>query len=131
VRRALAALALTVLLLGALTLTAHAAAPRPSGFTTGWAVVGVDGTLARGSGAVTARQLGTDGYYVVGFNRDVSQCAYVASGGTARAQDILDDAVVFTVAPSATSPSEVAVLEYDTILARDSYSSGFHLVVAC
>jgi hypothetical protein len=108
-----------------------AAAPRPAGFTTGWAVVNVDGSLARGSGATSSRQLGTDGYYIVDFNRDVSHCAFVASGGVANSTDILDDAVVFTVAPALNDAVGVAVLEYDTILARDSYSSGFHLIVTC
>jgi len=94
------------------------------------AVVHTDGSLARGNGVVTSVQLGTDGYYVVTFNRDVSQCTYTASGGTANATDILDDAVVFTVSPGPNT-STVYVLEYDAILARDSYSSGFHLIVEC
>src|SRR2546422_11217110 len=47
------------------------------------AVVKVDGSLARGRGAVSSSQLGVDGQYEVVFNRDVSNCVYVATGGQA------------------------------------------------
>jgi hypothetical protein len=102
----------------------------PGGFTTGWAVVNLDGSLARGSGAVGSAQNGVDGQYVVTFNRDVSRCAYVASGGEATAI-APDNAVVFTVAPAEGNVNAVFVQEYDAVLAQDSYSSGFHLTVTC
>lgn len=126
------ALALIIAALAALALNAGAsAAGRPQATATAlWAVVNTDGTLARGSGAVSSSQLGTDGYYTVTFNRDVSACAYTATGGAASASDVLDDAVIFTAQP-ATNPAGVLVLEYDAILGADSYSSGFHLVIAC
>jgi hypothetical protein len=111
-----------------------AAKPPPTtatgGFTTGWAVVNLDGSLARGSGAVGSAQNGVDGQYVVTFNRDVSRCAYVASGGEATAI-APDNAVVFTVAPAEGQANGVFVQQYDAVLAQDSYSSGFHLVVHC
>ena len=95
-----------------------------------WAVVNLDGSLARGSSVVSSAQLGVDGQYEVVFSRSVAQCAYVASGGEATATSP-DDAVVFTVAPRDTNPDAVFVQEWDGVLARDSYSSGFHLVVSC
>jgi len=94
------------------------------------AVVNVDGSLARSRGAVSSSQLGVDGQYEVVFNRDVSNCAYVASGGEATTLPP-DDAVVFTVAPRDGNANAVFVQEWDGVLGRDSYSSGFHLVVIC
>jgi hypothetical protein len=111
-------------------LLASFPAAAPPAFTTGWAVVRVDGSLARGSGATSSTQLGVDGQYTVTFNRNVAGCAYVASGGEATAI-APDDAVVFTVAPAEGSPNAVFVQEYDAILGADSYSSGFHLIVTC
>ncbi len=126
-------LVVTLAVVFALTMLAGtrtgAAVPRTSA-STGWAVVNLDGSLARGRDAVSSVQLGVDGQYEVVFNRDVSQCAYVASGGEADAVGA-DDAVVFTVAPRAGNPSAVFVQEWDGVLARDSYSSGFHLIVTC
>lgn len=49
-----------------------------------WAVVGGDGTLARGSHVVSTTSLiGTTGLYAVIFDRDVFNCAFLAgTGGT-------------------------------------------------
>jgi hypothetical protein len=105
-------------------------AARPVAPATLWAVVNLDGTLARGSSAVSSSQLGVDGQYEVVFNRDVSRCAYVASGGEATALGA-DDAVVFTVAPRFGNANGVFIQEWDGVLGYDSYSSGFHLIVAC
>lgn len=96
-----------------------------------WAVVNTDGSLARESGAVSSVATGTDGAFVVTFARDVSLCAYAVTGGAASSADVLDDAVVFTAAPSGTGPDDVFVLEYDAILGYDWASSGFHLIVTC
>lgn len=95
-----------------------------------WAVVNLDGSLARGNGATSAYSLEVDGQYEVVFNRNVASCSFVASGGEATNLSP-DDAVVFTVAPSQTNVNTVFVQEWDGILGRDSYSSGFHLIVAC
>ncbi len=48
-----------------------------------WAVVNPDGTLARGSGATASgRAAGfAAGVYTVTFNRNVTQCAYMATIG--------------------------------------------------
>ncbi len=86
--------------------------------------------IARGRGAVSSAQLGVDGQYEVVFDHDVSACAYVASGGEATPIGP-DDAVVFTVAPRGGNVNAVFVQEWDGVLARDSYSSGFHLIVIC
>jgi len=94
------------------------------------AVVNLDGSLARGRGAVSSSQLGVDGQYEVVFDRDVSNCVYVASGGEATTV-APDDAVVFTVAPRDGNVNAVFVQEWDGVLARDSYSSGFHIIVVC
>jgi hypothetical protein len=108
--------------------TGGAAAPRQSSVYS--AVVNLDGSLARGRGAVSAFANGVDGQYEVTFGVNVSTCTYVASGGEATALSP-DDAVVFTVAPAQDSANNVFVQEWDGVLARDSYSSGFHLVVVC
>jgi len=106
-------------------------AARPSPTSTSlWAVVNVDGTLARGSGAVSSEALGVDGQYVVTFNRDVSQCAYVGAGGEAT-PFTSDDGITIGAAPSDADVNAVFIQEYDAILGVDSYSSGFHLIVAC
>jgi hypothetical protein len=125
---AVAALVLAATLLAAITAQA---APRPTAFTVGWAVVNVDGTLARGSGAVSSVAVGTDGVYFVRFNRDVSGCAYVGAGGEATTFPPDDAIVIGASAGDRGDPNEVSVIEYDAILARDSYSSGFHLIVTC
>lgn len=58
--------------------------PPGQGATALWAVVQADGSLARGSGATASERFGP-GLFGVTFDRDVSGCAYVASGGTATA----------------------------------------------
>ncbi len=127
-KRFVLAAVVTVGLLAAVVGTA--AAQRTTSGATSWAVVNTDGSLARGAGAVASAQTGTQAFYLVTFNKDVSQCAYTASGGTAASTDVDDNAVVFTVNP-ATNPDQVLVEEYDAILGFDSFSSGFHLIVAC
>lgn len=50
-----------------------------------WAVVNLNGSLARGSRVTSVTKLGV-GQYEVTFNRDVSQCAYVATTKNAYSQ---------------------------------------------
>ena len=114
----------------AVALGSASGAARNTTATTLSAVVTVDGLLARGRGAVSAAQLGVDGQYEVVFNRDVSTCTYVASGGEATTFPP-DDAVVFTVGLREGNANAVFVQEWDGILGIDSCSSGFHLVVVC
>jgi len=47
-----------------------------------WAAVGSDGTLARGKGAVDVVRSDV-GRYIVGFNRGIKDCVYVAAIGLA------------------------------------------------
>jgi hypothetical protein len=126
-KRVLYACAILVL---ALAVTSPSFAARPTPTVPIWAVVNLDGSLARGSGAVSSSQLGVDGQYEVVFSKNVANCAYVASGGEATTNSP-DDAVVFTVAPRDSNPNAVFVQEWDGVLGVDSYSSGFHLVVTC
>ena len=129
-RRTLIAVATTLVALAGLLIAVQAPASAPPAQTTLWAVVNLDGSLARGSGAVSSAQLGVDGQYQVVFNRNVATCAYAATGGEATAT-APDDAIVLTVAPREGNTSAVFVQEYDAILGFDSYSSGFHLHVLC
>lgn len=94
------------------------------------AVVRVDGSLVRGTGAVSSATFGSDGYFEVIFNRDVRNCTYVANPGAPDAGGP-DDALTLSVSSRSTNPNGVALLMYDTILAADSRSSGFHLIVVC
>jgi hypothetical protein len=130
-RRYIAAVTSVIAIVLLLAVVRADAAPRPSSFTTGWAVVNVDGSLARGSGAVSAEAVGTDGVYFVRFNRDVSNCAYVGGAGEATTFPADDAITIGTAASDRGNPNEVYVIQYDAILARDSYSSGFHLIVVC
>jgi len=126
--RRLALILLVPLCLLALAVPSFSAAPvKPTTLT---AVVNVDGTLARGSGAVSSEALGVDGQYVVTFNRDVSQCAYVGAGGEAT-PFTSDDGITIGAAPSDSNSNAVFIQEYDAVLGFDSYSSGFHLIVVC
>ena len=118
------------LLLLAIAMATPSFSAAPARATVLSAVVNVDGTLVRGVGAVSSRSLEVDGEYVVTFNRNVSQCAYVGGGGEATPLPA-DDAITIGTSPSDTSVNEVYVIEYDAILGYDSYSSGFHLIVVC
>ena len=139
-KRYIVAIVATVVLAAGLSLVTTASAARPAaGPSVLSAVVTLDlsttpptASLARGVGAVSAVATGVDGAFEVTFNRDVSNCAYVGGAGEASANTPgPDDAITISTAPSAVSVNNVYVLEYDAILARDSYSSGFHLLVIC
>jgi hypothetical protein len=54
-----------------------------------WAVVNEDGTLARSSGGITSTRTG-DGAYRVDLNRNVGQCAWIATQVVTSAADIGD-----------------------------------------
>jgi hypothetical protein len=92
-----------------------------------FAVVNGDGTLARGFRAVSSEKIFT-GSYEVKFNRDVSQCAYVATIG-------LSTSVLVE------KPGEITVVaadgDPDTVFVKTSSSfgfeadRGFHLAVHC
>jgi hypothetical protein len=117
-----------------LLAAATAVAARPvSGPSTLTAVVAQDGHLAYGTGAVSARATGTDGSYVVTFDRDVSHCTYVAAAGDYVGDNYAgpDDAITVGAAPYDQDANSVYLLEYDAILGYDWSSSGLHLIVVC
>ncbi|MBP0018610.1 MAG: glycoside hydrolase family 18 protein [Cyanobacteria bacterium SBLK] len=93
-----------------------------------FAVVNLDGTLARGFGAVSSQRLSTGAYEVI-FNRNVRNCAYVATVGLAGSS-------------GATEPAAVSVVgRYNNVngvyVATSGFSLGtqkdepFHLIVQC
>jgi hypothetical protein len=93
-----------------------------------WAVVNVDGTLARGRGATSSDSLGVDGQYEVAFNRNVSNCAYVATLGDATASTGAEGVV--TVAPRDGNANAVFVQTFDVLTGTET-NLPFHLVALC
>jgi hypothetical protein len=123
----------------AVAVTPASSAPRPAP-TMLSAVVFVEpttqqATLVRGNGVTDAVWIGTDGFYHVTFNRDVSSCAYTATAGVPYWNSVNDDGVILNVAPASDGsgplPDAVTVQEYDAVLGRDNGSTGFHLIVEC
>jgi hypothetical protein len=90
-----------------------------------WAVVRADGSLARGSSGSSSERYGT-GLFGVTFDRDVSGCAYVASGGAASAGP--PPARMVDVAPRLGVVSGVYVRIDDAAGLADS---DFYLAVFC
>lgn len=131
--RTVTALGAVLVLALSVPIAIHSAPPSKSGPMVLSAVVDVDGHLVYGIGALSSEAIGTDGYYVVAFNRDVSHCTYVGSSGDYLGDGYAgpDDAITIGVGPWAPDVNKVEVVQYDTILQVDSYSSGFHLVVVC
>jgi hypothetical protein len=94
----------------------------------GWAIVNDDGTLAKGSNAVSSQNVGFDaGSYEVIFNSKLKSCAFTASIGSAVAADPLPYNIV--VSPRGGNIKGVYV--HVTDLSGNPASAGFHLVVTC
>ena len=91
-----------------------------------FAVVGDDGTLVRGAGAVSA-EVAAMAHYDVIFNRDVTGCAYVAVLGSVGST--LGPSGEAVVAQDPTNPNGVRVKTADSAGVLDPES--FHLHVAC
>lgn len=88
-----------------------------------WAVVNINGNLVRGSRVASVTHLGT-GQHEVRFNRNVSQCAYVATTNNAYSQAL----TIFT-ASGHLSPNGVFV---ETKNQGGGLTDGpFNVVVAC
>lgn len=103
--------------------------PGPAGTGVQFAVVGADGTLARGSTGVTSQLLdATNGRYQVNFGHDVSACAYTATAGDVAAGALAAPFVV-TVATRAGNVNAVFVQTWQTNGTGTPVS--FHLMVAC
>ena len=108
-----------------------------------WAVVRQDATLARGKHAVSSQklQIGMNppvtGAYVVTFDRDVSQCAYVVTegGDTGVVSAGISDAHQIQVYPSTQAgANSVLVTTSRRNFTNDTpelVALGFHLIVAC
>jgi len=85
-----------------------------------WAVVGSNGTLVRSNGVTSSSRIST-GNYLVTFDRDVSNCAYVGGNNIV---------VRGTVGANSAGGS---IVEVDTLLAgtTDVVDIPFQLIVAC
>jgi hypothetical protein len=92
-----------------------------------WAVVRDDGTLVRDHGATHVTTAGT-GNYRVFFNRNVRQCAYVATIGLPGASGTESPGEI-TVVGAAVDVKAVFVTTDDS--AGASAERGFHLMVNC
>jgi hypothetical protein len=106
-----------------------------------WAVVKLDGTLVRGSHVTSTQRLEPqfittgvgptaigDGAYEVIFDRDVTQCAYVATLGVSDAEEVLGRGGA-SVAARFLETNGVFVQTYDAAAA--DHDIGFHLAVFC
>ena len=102
----------------------------PAGSTTMWAVLDGDRMeLVRGSHAVAFKRSGTTphGFYLVTFDRDITQCSFVGTAGAAHFGNPLGYNV--TVGASAGEPTDVLVAtrsDFDTLA-----DASFHLAVFC
>jgi hypothetical protein len=93
-----------------------------------WAVVNSDGTLARGAGVVGVEKLaGAAGRYAITFDRNVTECAYVAVPGQPTGGSVF--ARQATTAPRDGEPNAAFVRIEDN--AGASADSSFHLIVSC
>jgi hypothetical protein len=104
--------------------------PGPPGppVTSLWAVVnGTDGTLARGSGVVATGSIGFADY-VVSFNRDVRNCAYLATAGLPGTGEQGPGALLH-VSQRELDPNGVRIRTFDEIAMPVLRS--FHLAVFC
>jgi hypothetical protein len=91
-----------------------------------WAVVNASGSIARSSGEVSSGRLNAGAYEVL-FNRDVTNCAYVASVGDPAA--LTPSAGYALVARRSGNANGVRV---DTRSGTATLSDrSFHLLVVC
>lgn len=123
-----AGLMLALALAGALAAAPVAAAPDQTlGPALLSAVVDSDGSLARGAGAVSSARLGTGQYEVI-FNRDVRDCTYGATVGSAATGGL---------APSAASPARRLGQDNGVFVRVSAGTTGnnidrpFHLTAFC
>lgn len=90
-----------------------------------WAVIGDDGTTARGSHVVSSTR-NNNGFYTVTFDRNVSGCAFVsATGGT---DDSIGKAFVGAARGATANAVNVDTFAFDTGGFQDN---SFHLAVFC
>jgi hypothetical protein len=84
------------------------------------------GIVSNSSGGVTVAKVGT-GEYEVDFHRNVSQCAFTATVGTATT--LVSDGIVTSVADVSGNANAVAVETTNT--AGTATDKSFHLIVVC
>ena len=95
-----------------------------------WAVVESDGTLVRGHGVVSAASIGASQYEVI-FNRNVRECAYVATIGSSGVPMLPFQAPgVIQVARRSTNVNGVA-LQTHSVSGTGTFLRSFHLAVHC
>lgn len=92
-----------------------------------WAVVELDGTLARGSGVVSTNHEGP-GDYTVRFNQDVRSCAWFATLGYSGAAGVPPPGSIVVVGESADVTGVWVSTDDMTGTATDR---SFHLTVMC
>jgi hypothetical protein len=92
-----------------------------------YAVVGSDGTLARGSNAASSARIGMGAYEVI-FDRNVTKCAYTATLGTTGAGSVTNPGSI-TVVGRAGQKRGVFVRTVDRLGSAADYP--FHLAVNC
>lgn len=117
-------LASAVLTLGASSQPAHATDSADR-----WAVVNQNGTLARGKGATSSGYAfaGVLGSYRVVFNKNVSNCAYVATIGTEFPSTPISGEIA--VAPDVSNVKAVHVVTRTS--GGIATNKPFHLFVSC
>ena len=107
---------------------APAAADKKLGMALMSAVVAADGTLASGSGAVSATKL-TAGVYNVAFERSVAGCSFSATSATANDNSGVQDNLVMALhLQTASNGIQIQTLNQDGGALRDG---SFHLLVFC
>jgi hypothetical protein len=89
-----------------------------------WAVVNEDGTLARSSGGITSTRTG-EGAYRVDLNRNVGQCAWIATQVVTSAADIGDVGAAIDPVDS----QRLVVFTTDEL--NDAADRDFNLQVTC
>jgi hypothetical protein len=112
----------TVAVVAATSLSAVASAYAAAG---GFAVVGANGTLVRGT-AVSASRAGA-GFYIVTFDHAVKKCVFTATTGSTAAGNPPNAFV--TVAGFGADPNGVIVTTFDH--AGTAADFAFHLNVRC
>ncbi len=119
------ALAVAVVAVG-LNFVVAGPSTTPATGTPLWAVVGPNGTLARGSGVLNVT-VGEPGTYNVTFVRSVSGCHFAASLGTTAAGVQPPGTAVVTVLTNAISEIAVTTLNSTGTTTNES----FHVVALC
>ena len=97
-----------------------------------WAVVNVDGTIARASSAAVVvgnPHVAGSGVYEVNFGKDVSKCTYEATLGGTGTLAVPAGEVTVTGDTDADSPNDVTVSTFNS--AGTATDSSFHLTVTC